>query len=186
MRCGTSIAALDRLSRPLRCGARFADQRDSRRHAAAPAGPCRRAGGSQRMRWSAGSSSALLPIARRDVERLQQILALQPRLLDTQTRRAHAARAAAPRGACRSVTWLEIHGDRPDVVAHWRGAAGGATRAASTPRLEDTARPPSARRSLDGGGGAVGRRRGRHCARPTDRHNRSSSGSATQGFAMNL
>jgi poly(A) polymerase len=62
----------------------------------------------------------MLPIARRDVERLQQILALQPRLLDTQaaarTQRALLHRAVLPE----AITWLEIHGDRPDVVAHWR------------------------------------------------------------------
>jgi poly(A) polymerase len=62
----------------------------------------------------------LLPIARRDAERLQQILAVQPRLLDTQaTTRAQRAllhRAVLPE----AITWLEIHGDRPDVVAHWR------------------------------------------------------------------
>lgn len=62
----------------------------------------------------------LLPIARRDLERLQQILALQPRLLDTQAstraQRALLHRAVLPE----AITWLEIHGDRPDVVAHWR------------------------------------------------------------------
>jgi poly(A) polymerase len=63
----------------------------------------------------------MLPIARRDVERLQQILALQPRLLDTQaparTQRALLHRAVLSE----ALTWLEIHGDRPDVLAHWRG-----------------------------------------------------------------
>ena len=63
----------------------------------------------------------LLPIARRDVERLQQILALQPRLLDTQTA-ARAQRGLLHRAVLsEAITWLEIHGDRPDVVAHWRG-----------------------------------------------------------------
>jgi poly(A) polymerase len=62
----------------------------------------------------------LLPIARRDVERLQQILALQPRLLDTQAS-ARAQRALLHRAVLpEAVAWLEIHGDRPDVVAHWR------------------------------------------------------------------
>jgi poly(A) polymerase len=62
----------------------------------------------------------LLPIPRRDVERLQQILAMQPRLLDVQapprTQRALLHRSVVPE----ALTWLEIHGDRPDVVAHWR------------------------------------------------------------------
>jgi poly(A) polymerase len=62
----------------------------------------------------------LLPMARRDVERLQQILALQARLLDTQAS-ARAQRALLHRAVLpEAVTWLEIHGDRPDVVAHWR------------------------------------------------------------------
>jgi poly(A) polymerase len=62
----------------------------------------------------------LLPIPRRDVERLQQILAIQPRLLDVQaplrTQRALLHRSVLPD----ALTWLDIHGDRPDVVAHWR------------------------------------------------------------------
>jgi poly(A) polymerase len=62
----------------------------------------------------------LLPIARRDVERLQQILAVQPRLLDTEAP-ARAQRALLHRAVLpEAVAWLEIHGDRPDVVAHWR------------------------------------------------------------------
>ena len=62
----------------------------------------------------------LLPIARRDIERLAQILALQPRLIEvTATPRAQRGvlhRAAFPE----ALTWLDIHGERPDVVEHWR------------------------------------------------------------------
>jgi poly(A) polymerase len=62
----------------------------------------------------------LLPIGRRDVERLHQILALVPRLMDIQApqrvQRGMLHRAAVDE----ALTWLEIHGDRPDVVAHWR------------------------------------------------------------------
>lgn len=62
----------------------------------------------------------ILPIARRDIERLNQLLALQPRLLDVQTphrtQRSLLHRAAFEE----ALTWLEIHGDRPDIVAHWR------------------------------------------------------------------
>jgi poly(A) polymerase len=61
----------------------------------------------------------LLPIPRRDVERLQQIFAMVPRLLDTQAplraQRALLHRFSLPE----ALTWLEIHGDRPDVVTHW-------------------------------------------------------------------
>jgi poly(A) polymerase len=62
----------------------------------------------------------MLPIARRDIERLQQIIALQPRLLDLQApERAH--RGLLHRAVLdEAITWLEIHGDRPDAVAYWR------------------------------------------------------------------
>jgi poly(A) polymerase len=62
----------------------------------------------------------MLPVARRDIERLQQILALQPRLIDTQagqrTQRGLLHRAVLNE----AVTWLEIHGEHPEAVAHWR------------------------------------------------------------------
>ena len=62
----------------------------------------------------------LLPIARRDIERLQQILALQPRLVDLQAP-ARAQRGLLHRAVLgEAITWLEVHGDRPDAVAHWR------------------------------------------------------------------
>jgi poly(A) polymerase len=62
----------------------------------------------------------LLPIARRDVERLQQILALQQRLLDVQAP-YRAQRGLLHRSTFHeALTWLEIHGDRPEVVEHWR------------------------------------------------------------------
>ena len=62
----------------------------------------------------------MLPMARRDIERLQQILALQPRLLDIQgPHRGH--RGLLHRAALNeAITWLEIHGNRPEVAAHWR------------------------------------------------------------------
>ena len=62
----------------------------------------------------------MLPMPRRDVERLHQILTMQTRLMDLR----------APFKAQRSLmhrhvfgdamTWLEIHGERPEVLAHWR------------------------------------------------------------------
>jgi hypothetical protein len=62
----------------------------------------------------------MLPIARRDVERLQQIVAVQPKLLDTQAP-TRAQRALMHRAIfSEALTWLEVHGDRPEVVAHWR------------------------------------------------------------------
>ena len=62
----------------------------------------------------------LLPIARRDVERLQQIFALMPRVLDIEAP-FRAQRGLLHRSSLEeALTWLEIHGDRSDVVAHWR------------------------------------------------------------------
>ena len=62
----------------------------------------------------------LLPIPRRDVERLQQIFSMQQRLLDVnaplRAQRGLLHRSTFPE----AVTWLEIHGDRPEVVDHWR------------------------------------------------------------------
>ncbi len=62
----------------------------------------------------------MLPMPRRDMERLQQILTLQPRLMDLR------APFRAQRGLLHrhvlseALTWLEIHGERPDLVQHWR------------------------------------------------------------------
>ena len=66
-------------------------------------------------------SLGALPLARRDVERLRQILGLQHRLLDMNL--SPRARLALMRRAPfrESLTWLEIHGESPKVVEHWRG-----------------------------------------------------------------
>jgi poly(A) polymerase len=62
----------------------------------------------------------LLPIARRDVERLQQIFSMIPRALDIDAP-VRSQRALLQRPSLdEALTWLEIHGDRPDVVEHWR------------------------------------------------------------------
>jgi poly(A) polymerase len=60
-----------------------------------------------------------LPLARRDVERLRQILGLQRRLRDLGAN-VRAQRALTHRGIFRDgLTWMEIHGDSPDLVEHW-------------------------------------------------------------------
>jgi hypothetical protein len=66
-------------------------------------------------------SLGLLPLARRDVERLRQILTLQRRLVDLHLS-PRARRALMHRGPFReALTWLEIHGQAPEVLEHWRG-----------------------------------------------------------------
>ena len=64
-----------------------------------------------------------LPLARRDVERLRQVISIQRRLCDL-TASSRAQRALMHRGIFRdALTWLEIHGNAPDVVAHWQALA---------------------------------------------------------------
>jgi hypothetical protein len=62
----------------------------------------------------------VLAVARRDTERLRQILVLQRRLLDLDTspraKRALIHRAPFPE----ALVWLEIHGRAPEAVEHWR------------------------------------------------------------------
>jgi poly(A) polymerase len=75
----------------------------------------------RRPRHPPGPRLGDLPLARRDVERLRQILSLQRRLRDL-TASPRAQQSLAHRGIFReALTWMEIHGDSPDVVEHWIG-----------------------------------------------------------------
>ena len=66
-------------------------------------------------------SLGLLPLARRDIERLRQILGLQRRLLDAKLA-PRAKRALMHKGTFHeALTWLEIHGQAAEAVAEWRG-----------------------------------------------------------------
>ena len=66
-------------------------------------------------------SLGMLPLARRDVERLRQILGLQRRLLDVNLS-PRARGALTRRGPFQeALTWLDIHGHTPEVLEHWRG-----------------------------------------------------------------
>jgi poly(A) polymerase len=61
----------------------------------------------------------VMQVARRDIDRLRQILGLQRRLLDIDAP-ARAQRALLSRPAFReTLTWLDIHGRAPGVIAHW-------------------------------------------------------------------
>jgi len=89
-------------------------------------------------------SLGLLPLARRDVERLRHILSLQRRLIDLHLS-PRARRALMHRGPFReALTWLEIHGHSPEVLEHWRGFI----EAAKTfvPGEQDAAEGPPPRR----------------------------------------
>ncbi len=93
------------------------------------------------MREAGRLTVGVLPIPRRELERLRQMLMLQPRLLEA-TNSPRAIGSVMSRSAFdEALTWLEIHGGMPEVVAHWRGfqaarhaEAGGADRPAFRPR----------------------------------------------------
>jgi poly(A) polymerase len=66
-------------------------------------------------------SLGLLPLPRRDVERLRHVLSFQRRLLDLHLS-ARARRGLIHRGPFHeALTWLEIHGHAPETLEHWRG-----------------------------------------------------------------
>ena len=87
-------------------------------------------------------SLGMLPLPRRDVERLRQILSLQRRLVDTnlspRARRAMIHRAPFQE----ALTWLDVHGESPELVEHWRGFI----EAARTFEGEESAVSPTPRR----------------------------------------
>lgn len=91
----------------------------------------------------------MLPLARRDVERLRHLLGLQRRLTDP-TLTPRARRTLMQRGPFReALTWLEIHGEVPAVVEHWRGfleAAAAADGDAPPEAVPDTLPEPARRR----------------------------------------
>ena len=96
-------------------------------------------------------SLGMLPLARRDIERLRHILSLERRLLDLHLS-PRARKALMHRGPFReALTWLEIHGDAPEALEHWRGFI----EAAKTFEGEETDAPRPRRRRRR-------RRRGRY------------------------
>ena len=94
-------------------------------------------------------SMGLLPIARRDLERLRQILDLQRRLADGHGS-PRARQAVMHRSAfADALTWMEIHGQTPELVEHWRSEA---NTAAPSPAEEQ----PRRRRRRGPGAGEQG------------------------------
>ena len=68
----------------------------------------------------AGPRLGQLPLARRDVERLSQFVILQRRLRDVSANE-RAKRAVTHRGIFpEALVWLEIHGQAPSLVEHWK------------------------------------------------------------------
>src|SRR5687768_14563861 len=103
-------------------------------------------------------SLGLLPLARRDIERLRQVLGLQRRLLDPKLA-LRARRALMHKGTFReALTWLEIHGQAPEAVAEWRAFVDHAHAHPAEPVEEGEADRPRRRRR---------RRRGRRRPPPS-------------------
>ena len=124
----------------------------------------------------------MLPVARRDTERLRQILSVQRRLMDLESS-PRAKRALMHRGPFQeALVWLEIHGALPEALEHWRGfieAIGGVpAHDRPSPRRKSRAPPPAAAADDEGGGADGGDSVGRIvtvCDRETGRSTRSSS-----------
>lgn len=87
-----------------------------------------------------------LPVARRDVERLRQITALARRLLDVTAPERVQRRLAHRPLIGDALTWLAIHGERPEVVAHWRDRLAAARPEAGGPEPSARARRRRRRR----------------------------------------
>jgi poly(A) polymerase len=86
-----------------------------------------------------------LPVARRDVERLRQILGLQRRLRDLGAS-PRAQRALAHRHIFRdALTWLEIHSGPRELVEHWQALLA-ESRTSDTAGDEASEPPPMQRR----------------------------------------
>jgi poly(A) polymerase len=83
----------------------------------------------------------MLPVARRDTERLRQILALQRRLLDMESS-PRAKRTLAHRAPFQeSLVWLEIHGHATEVLEHWRGFVEAITALPASETIEGVVAP---------------------------------------------
>jgi poly(A) polymerase len=143
----TSVAALDRYR------SRFTTAPETLTNAILAGTLLQPLGLLRRQRFSADALErrielGMLPVPRRDVERLRQIVAIQPRLLDVQAP-VRAQRSLLHRSVLdEALTWLDVHGDRPDVVAHWR-------------ELKSSASHPQAEPARDGEGPFRRRRRRR-------------------------
>jgi poly(A) polymerase len=91
-------------------------------------------------------SLGMLPLARRDVERLRQLLGLQRRLTDLELS-PRARRALMHRGPFReALTWLDIHGHAAEALEHWRGFMEAAESYEEIAAEPAASRPPRRRR----------------------------------------
>jgi poly(A) polymerase len=93
-----------------------------------------------------GPKLGALPLARRDVERLRQLLGLQRRLRDLGAN-PRTRRAIAHRSIFRdALAWLEIHGNAADLVEQWKTLASDTTPADGAADTATADGPPRRRR----------------------------------------
>lgn len=79
-----------------------------------------------------------LPLARRDIERLRQILLAQRRLLVDVTAPERIRRSLAQRSVFpEALTWLDIHGNAPSVIESWRAFAAESAATRRRPHWEE-------------------------------------------------
>jgi poly(A) polymerase len=124
-------AAPDTLTNPILIGSLLVPLgmlvRRRRRHGEQDEGneePPRPEAGEKRRRPPKAPRLALgmLPVARGDVEHLRHILALQTRLVELPSLpRVQQSIMHRPTFA-EAMTWMDIHGQYPEAVQHWRGA----------------------------------------------------------------
>ena len=95
------------------------------------------------------SPLGVLPVARRDIERLGQVVALQRRLLDLDAPLRARTGVMVKHAFDDALTWLDVHGDAPEAVAHWRALVESrGTANEGTPSAQDAeaGAPPRRRR----------------------------------------
>jgi poly(A) polymerase len=120
----------------------------------------------RRPRHPPGPKLGELPLARRDIERLRLIVGLQRRLRDV-TASPRAQRALVHRNVFReALTWLEIHGNAPELVEHWNAIL------AESPRTDEAheAPPETTEEYRAPSAGRRRRRRRRRRGAPTPGH----------------
>lgn len=95
---------------------------------------------------SKGPRLGELPLARRDIERLRQILGMQRRLRDLAAS-PRTQRAITHRNIFRdALTWMDVHGGAPEVVEHWKGVLVGEGDITTTPAADAAEAIPRRRR----------------------------------------
>ena len=67
-----------------------------------------------------GPSLGRLPLARKDLERLEHMLTMQPRLAEMDSHPRRQRGMVMRPSFADALTWMDIHGDAPDVVDHWQ------------------------------------------------------------------